>query len=120
MSVVEAIEAAQHGQTVIDGLWCGLVLLVQLRKLPMILSKLRANKKRYKELISGIPGLEFREITDAEGDIATMLTVILPKAEIAQKIAQELNTKVMAKAGWHVYNNMEQLLEHRTVSRVRW
>lgn len=95
------------------------VLLVQLRKLPQILSKLRANKKRYKELISGIPGLEFREITDAEGDIATMLTVILPNAEIAQKVAQELNTKVIAKAGWHVYNNMEQLLEQRTVSRVQ-
>ena len=82
------------------------VLLVQLRKLPMILSKLRANKKRYKELISGIPGLEFREITDAEGDIATMLTVILPKAEIAQKIAQELNTKVMA-GRMARYSNME-------------
>ncbi len=92
------------------------VLLAQLRKLPQILSHLRANKKRYKELIADLPGLEFREITDPEGECATLLTVILPSAEVAQKIAKELGTKVVAESGWHVYNNMEQILEQRTIT----
>jgi dTDP-4-amino-4,6-dideoxygalactose transaminase len=95
------------------------ILIAQLRKLPKMLAKLRCNKKRYKELIADLPGIEFREITDTEGEIATMLTVILPTPEIAGKIAAELGTKVASKAGWHVYSNMEQLLEMRTVSRVQ-
>jgi len=92
------------------------VLIAQLRKLPRIVAHLRANKKRYKELITGIPGLEFRELPDSEGDLATMLTVILPTEEVARKIAGELSTKVVADAGWHVYSNMEQILEQRTLT----
>jgi dTDP-4-amino-4,6-dideoxygalactose transaminase len=108
------------------------VLLAQLRKLPRLLGHLRANKQRFKELIAGpstgavpslprgsgqaLPGLEFRELPDPEGDIATMLTVVLPTAEVARKIAKDLGTKVAAEAGWHVYSNMEQILEQRTVT----
>ncbi len=92
------------------------VLLAQLRKLPKIVTHLRANKKRYKEIIADVPGLEFRELPDPEGDLATMLTVILPSEKIARAIAEELGTKVVADAGWHVYSNMEQILEQRTVT----
>ena len=70
------------------------------------------------ELISDLPGLRFREITDEQGECATMLTVILPSAAIAQGIAQDLGTKVVARAGWHVYNNMEQLMKLRTATAV--
>ncbi|MCS7221976.1 MAG: DegT/DnrJ/EryC1/StrS family aminotransferase [Anaerolineae bacterium] len=92
------------------------VLLAQLRKLEVILSRLRANKRRFKEAIADLPGLEFREITDPEGECATILTVILPSEEIARKIAGELGTKVVADSGWHVYSNMEQILEKRTIT----
>jgi dTDP-4-amino-4,6-dideoxygalactose transaminase len=95
------------------------VLIAQFRKLPQLLERLRANKKRYKELISDLPGLEFREITDERGECATMLTVVLPNAETAQRIAADLGTKVVAKAGWHVYSNMEQLVNLRTVTSVQ-
>lgn len=94
------------------------VLLAQFRKLPALLEGLRANKKRYKALIRDLPGIEFREITDPEGECSTMLTLILPSAEIAQKIAAELGTKVVARAGWHVYNNMEQLMQQRMPTAV--
>lgn len=94
------------------------VLLAQFRKLPRLLERLRANKKRYKELISDLPGLEFREITDEQGECSTMLTLIPPSAELARKIAAELGTKVVARAGWHVYNNMEQLMQQRTPTAV--
>ena len=45
-----------------------------------------------------------------------MLTVYLPNEEIARKVAEELNTKVVADSGWHVYSNMEQILEKRTIT----
>jgi dTDP-4-amino-4,6-dideoxygalactose transaminase len=92
------------------------VLLAQLRKLEAILSHLRANKRRFKEAIADLPGLEFREITDPDGECATLLTVILPSEEIARRIAAELGTKVVADSGWHVYSNMEQILEKRTIT----
>lgn len=89
------------------------VLLAQLRKLPTILDRLRTNKQQFKALIADLPGLEFREVIDAEEELGTILTVFLPDAEIAQKIAAALNTKVVAQAGWHVYGNMEHLLQQR-------
>jgi 8-amino-3,8-dideoxy-alpha-D-manno-octulosonate transaminase len=95
------------------------VLLAQLRKLPRIMQHLRSNKKLYKQIISDLPGLEFREIIDPEGECATMLTVILPDAEVARRIAADLGTKVVAEAGWHVYNNMEQIMEQRTITEER-
>ena len=39
--------------------------------------------------------------------------MILPDEDVAAKIAADLNSKVVAEAGWHVYNNMEHLLEQR-------
>lgn len=94
----------------------GAIMLAQLRKLESLLATLRRNKARYKELISDLPGLEFREITDPNGECATMLTVILPDSETAAKVAEGLGSRVIADAGWHVYNNMEHILEQRTVT----
>jgi dTDP-4-amino-4,6-dideoxygalactose transaminase len=93
------------------------VLLAQLRKLDGMLEHMRANKKLYHSLICDLPGLKFQEVTDPEGECATLLVVILPTAEIASKIANELETKVVAKSGWHVYNNMEHILEQRTITK---
>jgi dTDP-4-amino-4,6-dideoxygalactose transaminase len=92
------------------------VLLAQLRKLDTITSHLHANKDRFKKAIADLPGLEFRELPDPEGELATLLTVFLPSEEIARKIAGELKTRVVADSGWHVYSNMEQILEKRTVT----
>jgi len=92
------------------------VLLAQLRKLDGMLARLRANKRRFKAILADLPGLEFREITDPEGECATLLTVFLPGEEIARKIASALGTKVVADSGWHVYSNMEQILEKRTIT----
>lgn len=94
------------------------VLLAQLRKLPGLVEHLRANKKQFKALISDLPGVEFRELPDPDGDIATILTVIFPTADVAQHIAKDLKNKVIAEAGWHVYSNMEHLLEQRMPTPV--
>jgi dTDP-4-amino-4,6-dideoxygalactose transaminase len=94
------------------------VLLAQIRKLSTMLDRLRANKQRLKSGIAGLPGLDFRELADPQGDIGTILTVILPTPEIAQGIARDLGNRVIAEAGWHVYSNMEHLLEQRVVNTV--
>ncbi|MBX3014454.1 MAG: DegT/DnrJ/EryC1/StrS family aminotransferase [Caldilineaceae bacterium] len=92
------------------------VLLAQLAKMSKLVAHLRRNKALFHESIADLPGLQFRFLPDPAGDIATMLTVIFPTAAIARKVAAELNNKVIAEAGWHVYNNMEHLLEQRLVN----
>lgn len=92
------------------------VLLAQLRKVGGLMSHLHANKNRFKSAIAGIPEVQFREITDPDGECATLLTVFLPTEEIARKVAKELGTRVVADSGWHVYSNMEQILEKRTIT----
>jgi dTDP-4-amino-4,6-dideoxygalactose transaminase len=97
----------------------GAVLLAQLRKLDPMLSRLRYNKRLYKSLIADLPGIAFREITDPDGECATLLVVVFPSSEIARKVAKELGSKVIADSGWHVYNNMEQLLNQSTITPER-
>jgi 8-amino-3,8-dideoxy-alpha-D-manno-octulosonate transaminase len=94
----------------------GAVLLAQLRRLDSIRTHLRANKAIVKSTIAGLPGIEFRSLTDPDGDLATHLVVILPSAAIARDIAAELGSITLAASGWHVYANMEHLLEKRTVT----
>jgi dTDP-4-amino-4,6-dideoxygalactose transaminase len=93
------------------------VLLAQLSKLERIKSHLHANKQRFKAAIDDLPSLEFREITDPEGECSTLLTVFLPTEEIARGVAKELGACVVADSGWHVYANMEQILEKRTITK---
>ena len=94
----------------------GAVLLAQVRKLDAIRSHLRANKAIVKSALADLPGLEFRELVDADGDVATHCVVVLPTAAIAQAIAAELGSITLDKSGWHVYSNMEHVLERRTVT----
>jgi dTDP-4-amino-4,6-dideoxygalactose transaminase len=94
----------------------GAVLLAQVRKLDMIRDHLRANKAIVKSAIADLPGLGFRTIVDPEGDLATHLVVTFPSAEIAGRVADELGSITLAASGWHVYSNMEHLLERRTVT----
>ncbi len=89
----------------------GAVGLAQLRKLDMIVGQLREKKARFKAALAaaGLRGMTFRRINDP-GEIATMLTVLFPDEATARKAAAALGTKTLAESGWHVYNNMEQIL----------
>jgi hypothetical protein len=42
-----------------------------------------------------------------------VLTVIFPTAESAENVTRTLNAKRLCESGWHVYSNMEPLLEKR-------
>jgi 8-amino-3,8-dideoxy-alpha-D-manno-octulosonate transaminase len=67
-------------------------------------------------MIGDLPGLGFRAMVDPEGDLATHLVVTFPSPEVARAVAKELGSITLDASGWHVYSNMEHLLERRTVS----
>ena len=94
----------------------GAVLLAQLGKLDTIRSRLRANKAIVRSSLADLPGLEFRVLADPDGDLATHCVVAFPTAEVARGIAAEVGSITLAESGWHVYSNMEHVLERRTVS----
>jgi dTDP-4-amino-4,6-dideoxygalactose transaminase len=92
------------------------VLLAQLRKLDRIRSHLRANKAIVKEILAEVPAIEFRTLTDPDGDLATHLVVSLPTPGVARAVAQDVGSITLAESGWHVYSRMNHLLERRTVT----
>lgn len=92
----------------------GAVALAQVRKLEGMLQTLRAKKRELKDKISNTPGVQFRKINDIDGECGTMLTVIFDTKEMADKVSSQLGSKTLAHSGWHVYSNMEQIMEHKT------
>ncbi|MEW5724708.1 MAG: DegT/DnrJ/EryC1/StrS family aminotransferase [Thermodesulfobacteriota bacterium] len=103
----------------------GALGLAQLRKLPLMLEKMRANKKKLKDHLAGIEGLTFREIPDPAGDTATFLAFNLPDGEKAQAFNAVLAEN---KAGavhwfrntWHYYGAWEHLSEKKTAVASGW
>jgi dTDP-4-amino-4,6-dideoxygalactose transaminase len=93
----------------------GAVALAQLRKINSILDTLREKKNKLKEAIKDVPGIGFRKINDKE-ECSTLLTLLLKDKETADKFAEKLGTKTISHSGWHVYNNMEQILEKKTTT----
>ena len=94
----------------------GAVLLGQVRKLDLITSHLRANKAIIKDMLEEVPTIGFRTLTDPDGDLATHLVVVLPSAEIAANVAEEVGSKPLSESGWHTYSRMNHLLEKRTIT----
>jgi dTDP-4-amino-4,6-dideoxygalactose transaminase len=92
------------------------VLLAQFRKLDRIIQRLRTLKARFKQQIQDVKGLEFRRLNDPEGDCGTILTVFLPDKKSADAVAKKLNTTTVSHSGWHVYNNMENILNMHTIN----
>ncbi len=86
--------------------------LAQLNKLERIVGTLREKKRMLKNLISEAKGFKFRILNDPEGDVATLCTVIFESRERAVRIARALGSKTLDQSGWHVYSNMEHVLNH--------
>lgn len=87
----------------------GAVALAQTRRLDEILGTLRAKKAKLKGLLAGLPHISFRTIND-EGECATLLTILFDTKELAEKFCEKTGGRPIAYSGWHVYNNMEQVL----------
>jgi len=95
----------------------GAVALAQLRKIEKILSTLHKKKKRLKDAISSVEGIGFRKIND-EGECATLLTLLFKDAETADKFCKKAGTKTIYHSGWHVYNNMENILGKKMLTEI--
>lgn len=91
----------------------GAVALAQSRKLGSILSILRRNKSSLKNRLAKIPGIKFRKINDELGECATLLTLLFDTKETAERFASRIDTLTISNSGWHVYSNMEQLIEKK-------
>ncbi len=92
----------------------GAVALAQLRKLDTMLKVLRQNKAKLKTLIGEIPGAQYRRINDPNGECATLLSIIFDDKSRAEEVAERLATRTLIHSGWHVYRNMNQIIEHKT------
>lgn len=86
--------------------------LAQLGKIDRIVDTLRQKKSKFKSLISGVKGFKFRTLNDPDGDCATLCTVIFDTKEQAAKVSKILGSKTVDQSGWHVYANMEHVLNH--------
>ena len=60
-------------------------------KLDGIIEKQRSHKKAMKAALEQFAQISFREIPDENGDSATFLTFLLPEADTAQKVTQNLS-----------------------------
>lgn len=94
----------------------GAVALAQVRKTDMIISMLHEKKGKLKKLISDIPEIGFRKLNDEKGECATLLTLLFKDKETADKFGAKVGSRTISHSGWHVYNNMEQILQKKTVT----
>lgn len=88
----------------------GAVSLAQLRKLNAILARLHRSKERLKSQLGDLPGVRFRTINDEQGECATLLTLLFDDQATADRFCDAIGSKTISHSGWHVYNNMEQML----------
>ena len=97
----------------------GAVALAQFRKLDLLLSRMRTNKKRIKDRIRDIKGLEFRDVNDEAGDTSICLVFYLPKAEQVEAIVKALRAEGVEAGGiydkgvpdWHIYPHWKMLID---------
>lgn len=88
------------------------VALAQFQKLEYIINTLHEKRKLLKKLIGNIEGVRFRTLNDSEGDCATLCTVIFDTREQAVRVSMALGSKTIDQSGWHVYFNMEHVLNY--------
>jgi dTDP-4-amino-4,6-dideoxygalactose transaminase len=86
--------------------------LAQLRKIEKIVANLHEKRDKFKNLISAASGFHFRILNDPRADCATLCTVIFDTKEQAAKVSGALGSKTVDQSGWHVYANMEHVLNH--------
>jgi len=96
----------------------GAVALAQLRKLNRILTRLHEQKTKLKNAITDIPGIGFRKLND-EDECATLLTLLFKDKETADHFGKRIGSETVSHSGWHVYNNMKQILSKKTASKYK-
>jgi 8-amino-3,8-dideoxy-alpha-D-manno-octulosonate transaminase len=88
------------------------VALAQLAKLDRIIATLHEKREKLKSMIAKAGAFKFRILNDPKGDCATLCTVIFNTPEMARRVAKALGSKTVDQSGWHVYANMEHVLNY--------
>ena len=94
----------------------GAVAVAQGRKMDDIVKKLRRNKALLKEQLKDTP-VGYRKLNDPE-ECGNVLTLMFDTAERAEAFCKLTGLAQNKNSGWHVYNNMEPVLLHRTASEA--
>ena len=97
----------------------GAVALAQFRKLDPIVSRMQHNRKRIKDRIKKIPGLDFREVNDEAGDVAVCLIMYLSEVGIVKEFSEALRAEGVEAGAiydkgipdWHIYHHWQMLME---------
>ncbi len=94
----------------------GSVANVQLRRLPDIVTHMRASKQRIKKALGGIPGVSFRRLTDPEGDTGPFLILQFEDESRAQRASDSMKKNVrnvwrLSEYGLHIYHNIGSLVK---------
>jgi len=106
----------------------GALCLTQLEKLDGILLRMRELKKRIKNQIMDIDGLDFRRLNDEKGDTAICLIMYIENADKAQTFANALRAEgvevgtIFDKGipDWHVYAHWKQIHNKVSATSVGW
>ena len=105
----------------------GAVALAQIRKADDMLAGYRKAKDRIKEAVEDFAGLEYRRLTDPEGDTAICLVMLLPDADTTRKAIEAMQAEGVPAGGiydskvrdWHIYNYWEHIIDKKTVAEDR-
>jgi dTDP-4-amino-4,6-dideoxygalactose transaminase len=105
----------------------GAIMLVQLRRLPDLLTDMRQCKVAMKGAMEDVArrkGVSFRTINDANGDAATSLIFFAPTAQDAVRVVEALNAEGASalviyeprRVDYHVYPHWTPIMEKRVWS----
>ncbi len=119
----EASDIQFWGQGRRMGELAGSVANVQLRRLPGILTHMRASKNRIKAALSDLPGVSFRRLNDPDGDTGPFLVLCFSDESRARHAAESLKKNVrnvwrLCEYGLHIYHNIGALVKKVPLSPV--
>ena len=103
----------------------GAVALAQIRKTDAMLAGYRRAKKLIRDGIDKSPCVQFRRLTDEQGDTAICLILFLPNSEVTRKAIEALHAEGVPAGGvydskvrdWHIYTYWEHILDKKSVAK---
>jgi 8-amino-3,8-dideoxy-alpha-D-manno-octulosonate transaminase len=103
----------------------GAVALAQFRKMDEIVARMQRNRKRIKDRLRSIEGIDFREVNDEQGDVAVCLILYLEEADKVSDFVKALRAEGVEAGGiydegvpdWHIYAHWKMLMEKMMPSK---
>jgi len=98
--------------------------VAQTRKVPQIIEINNRHKKALVNSLSGIDGVSFAKLSDADGDSATFLNLLLPDTATAQQVVAEFNQAGIGGFNYwftnmyHFINQWNHLKDLKTASKL--